>query len=234
MGAFNRLQFDLGQFNINPASEVWISATFAERISSLIATSEKSYIYISGQEAIHSDVSMANPGRMLRISGSEIVDPQPLRGGVYFKASGSEAVSIENSISFLTWMKNVLAESISQSGTISSCFWTHVAPSESVDTDDYIGQSFFEKGESTEVVDTSVSAVVLDEFICELGVTLKPGQTLIVDAGNYNVLLDGQNAIHLQSGNWLDELNRETKNIRVTADYPSNLSASILYTERYL
>ena len=100
--------------------------------------------------------------------------------------------------------------------------------------DVHIGQLFYETGESTEVVDASVSAIALDEIICELSVTLKPGQVLVIDANNYNVLLDGQNAIHIQSGAWLDELNRETQNVRITADYPTNLSATILYTERYL
>ena len=80
-----------------------------------------------------------------------------------------------------------------------------------------------------------MSLEALDLAICYLTVTLKPGSTLIIDANNYNILLDGENAIELQSGDWLDDLDRETVDIAIgAASGVSGLSASILYTERYL
>ena len=42
MAAFNRSRFNLSKFNIRPASEIWIGVNYAERVGSLIATSEKS------------------------------------------------------------------------------------------------------------------------------------------------------------------------------------------------
>ena len=75
----------------------------------------------------------------------------------------------------------------------------------------------------------------MDIIVCELNITLKPGQKLIVDATNYNVLLDNENAIWAQSGAWIDELTRETSSISINASSGvANLSANILYTERYL
>ena len=75
----------------------------------------------------------------------------------------------------------------------------------------------------------------MEEITCVLKLTLMPGQRLIVDASNYNVLLDGENMIHTQEGEWLDEISRETTSITVTAAAgQAGLSANILYTERFL
>ena len=233
MSALNQIRFNSAQFNIHPAAEIWIGIGFTERVTALIATSEKSYLDADGYENIHNDSNAANPGRMLRIAGQETVSGS-FRGCVFFRASGIETVSGNNSISQFAWVSICPVESISQSGVISANNWFYLGAAEAVSMSGYIGQLFFEAGESSEVVDASVSAVALDEMICELAVTLRPGQVIVIDANNYNVLVDGENAIHIQNGAWLDELNRETQNIRITADYPANLSATILYTERYL
>ena len=73
-----------------------------------------------------------------------------------------------------------------------------------------------------------------EESVCSINVTIPPDSTLIVDAVNYNVYLDGGNIVYAHSGDWLDELNRMTQSIKITGTRAGNLTASILYTERYL
>lgn len=86
-----------------------------------------------------------------------------------------------------------------------------------------------------ELVSASANLEAVDMKTAVLTVTLKPGERLIIDASTYNVLLNGKNAIEIHSGDWIDELNRETQSIVITAaSGVGNLSASILYTERYL
>lgn len=89
--------------------------------------------------------------------------------------------------------------------------------------------------EGYEFVDESASLENIDIKTCYLNVTLKPNQVLIVDSNTYNVLLNSNNAIDIQSGDWIDELNRNTVDIKIeAASGASNLGATILYTERYL
>ena len=93
--------------------------------------------------------------------------------------------------------------------------------------------------EGGELVSQVATAITVEEILCLINTTLQPGQKLIIDAGTYNVLIDGENAIYTQQGEWLDELNRNTMSITITAKNANkptlkNLSASILYTERYL
>ena len=94
---------------------------------------------------------------------------------------------------------------------------------------------YFTSGAGNELVSQTVDVMAIDEIVCELNLTLMPGQRLIVDASNYNVLVDGENMIHTQVGEWLDELTRETNSITITAaEGGGGLSANILYTERFL
>lgn len=94
---------------------------------------------------------------------------------------------------------------------------------------------YFTAASANELVSQNTAGISLEEIACVLKLTLMPGQRLIVDASNYNVLLDGVNMIHTQEGEWLDEISRETTSITVTAAAgQAGLSANILYTERFL
>lgn len=93
----------------------------------------------------------------------------------------------------------------------------------------------FTSTETLDLIDTSCSVLSLEFLTCVLTVTLKPGQTMVIDANTYNVWIDGENAVYTHSGDWLDELDRNTQNFVITAaSGGKNISASILYTERYL
>lgn len=86
-----------------------------------------------------------------------------------------------------------------------------------------------------ELVSQVTSIDNVEEIACMLDITLQPGEHLIVDAGNYNVFLNGVNMIHTQKGRWMDELSRDTVDITITAaEGGAGLSAEILYTERWL
>ena len=85
-----------------------------------------------------------------------------------------------------------------------------------------------------EIVTSICDIEAVDEFVTVLNVTLLPGQKIIVDADNFDVLVNNQNAIWVMDGDWLNRLNRNTQNIRIQCGTTNALSARILYTERYL
>lgn len=99
----------------------------------------------------------------------------------------------------------------------------------------HLSQYVMTNGETLDLIDAISSVESLKLKTCVLTLTLKPGQTLIVDANTYNVWIDGENAVYTHSGDWLDELDRNTQKFEITAGTNlRHLSASILYTERYL
>lgn len=63
--------------------------------------------------------------------------------------------------------------------------------------------------------------------------TIPPGGELRIDSGLYTVLLDGENALHTQSGDWIN-ISRDLLRIAIESASGGQLSGQMIYTERYL
>ena len=66
-----------------------------------------------------------------------------------------------------------------------------------------------------------------------LQLTIPPGGELRIDSELFSVLLDGENALHLQSGDWID-VSRELLRLIVESASGGQLRGQLIYTERYL
>lgn len=62
---------------------------------------------------------------------------------------------------------------------------------------------------------------------------IPPGGELRVDSELFSVLLNGENALHTQSGDWID-LTRELLNITIESASGGGLEGQLIYTERFL
>lgn len=63
--------------------------------------------------------------------------------------------------------------------------------------------------------------------------TIPPGGELRIDSDLFTVLLDGENALHTQSGDWVN-LSRELWKLTVESASGGGLEGQLIYTERYL
>lgn len=63
--------------------------------------------------------------------------------------------------------------------------------------------------------------------------TIPPGGELRVDSGLYTVLLDGENALHTQEGDWV-ELTRSLARLTIECAQGGGLEGRLVYQERYL
>ena len=63
--------------------------------------------------------------------------------------------------------------------------------------------------------------------------TIPPGGELRIDSGLYTVLLNGENALHAQEGDWV-ELSRSLVRLTVECAQGGGLAGQIVYQERYL
>lgn len=66
-----------------------------------------------------------------------------------------------------------------------------------------------------------------------LQLTIPPGGELRIDSDLFTVLLDGENALHTQSGDWIN-ISRELLRLIVESASGGQLQGQIIYTERYL
>ena len=69
--------------------------------------------------------------------------------------------------------------------------------------------------------------------IVRIDITLPPGSEIRIDSETYRVIMDGDNVLYAQNGDWLT-LTRELLYIDVESASGGELSGTLIYTERYL
>lgn len=237
MSQYNLNAFNRSPYNTQPELNVnWCKASFTERITGAFGSAFENWLSVGFSE---------------RVSQSAAITP--LRNA---KASGTEQVSCSAAVNSLHWMPSMTAEeTIAAKVLLSQIVRRPAALQETISCTASIGkdialQAVFAEtiteevtggticsghAEGYELISAVAGVEAVSEMTGDLQITLQPGQRLIIDAANYNILLDGENMIHTHSGDWLDNLNRDTINIQIqAASGGSGLEASILYTERYL
>lgn len=85
----------------------------------------------------------------------------------------------------------------------------------------------------SEVLGGHMSTSVLTQQIFIANVTIPPGGRLVIDSNLFTMLLNNENAIHLQKGDWIT-LDRKTVYLDVSSSTGGKLKGSIIYQGRYL
>lgn len=81
--------------------------------------------------------------------------------------------------------------------------------------------------------DAQIVSILFYVQNAEFEIDIPPGSTLVIDSSNYVVLLDGEDVIYCQSGDWLF-LNRNTYDVFFDLVGGESASKRVLYTERWL
>ena len=235
MSAFNQIRYNLARYNI-PAAQL-ILASGDARVSFVFKNAQQIYLAKGIAEVkINAESLNLDRGYIAAGSASENFTATSKVNG-YFWINGNAQIFFGAAINL---SQDILAighgtEEFQTAVNLSQDVLAFGASVEILESDHMISQDIHADGDSGEVFTSTSDVVSLAEYICSFpNLVLKPGQVLIIDAGSYNVLLDGENAIHLQQGDWLDELNRNTQSITISATGISRVTAEILYTERYL
>lgn len=234
--AFNLSKYNLQPFNAGGQRVRWIAAAASEKVTAQIGTGTLTYISCSSSEQVSSNANGAQ-GRFFKAHITEVISElvEEAQMSVLVDAIANEIVSSEAEQAAEIRPVVVSREAVNAEAELGSNSYLAAAAEETIHPDLILGSNIYPMPEMYELVDGAASLISLDTRVCVINTTLKPGQRLIIDANTYNVLLDSENAIHLHSGEWIDELSRETTEISITArSGATNLSASILYTERYL
>ena len=240
------MAFDLARYNLNPfnASSLtrWMTMDFTEEVTTVMGVNVDIYPRVYCNEKVEANISGA-PCNFLDVSeGSETVSEEvsDIVAIHYLVISGTENVTKQLSASSETYLTMAFAEEVTAETALGQKLCLTNPMEEIVEAEIPLGQNIWLYVAGYELVRENASLEAVHETVCHIGTaenpfTLKPGERLVIDASNYNVLLNGQNAIWYQADDWLDEMNRNTISIDITASAGvSNLSATILYTELYL
>lgn len=240
MATMNQAIFDRSPFNIgNTNTVIWVSAEGYEYIDSMVGFSMEIFLYPASNERVRADMHATVTIMGLSLQGTELIGYQTdLIGQIWLDLNCTEMLAIETDVSMMAYRQLAFHEEFDAEVFSGRSY----SPPFEVECTETIGLEYIayyeiwpEVVEGYELVSTVLSVESVQEFVCMLNVTLKPGQRLIIDADNYNITVDGVDMIECHSGEWLDALNRNTTGISIqAASGGRNLSASILYTERYL
>ena len=240
--AFNLARYNLNPFNTSGDKTRKISVSMTETISASVGTASM----ISPLAIINERVNETTSGELTRkirpVKITETVNEliAEALASVIINMALDEITSTESDISANIDLQVNASEAVTEETDMYANILLSPSITEEVEADADPSAVISANAEIYELVDETASLDALDLKICNIGttanrLTLKPGQRLIINATDYSVLLDGENAIWYQSGEWIDELNRETVSIAITAASGARyLSATILYTEKYL
>lgn len=235
---FNRAIFNRSPFNIPSSSNAILAkAEGFEIVDCAIGSALDFRGNAKGYERINA-VTAGYPGWIKKVVGAETVSELVATGDMYVlaKANGAENADADILLSAEIFPAISGLEEVTTDCALGADIEADIIGAEIIDANTTLSAVIVSPLTSGyEFVDESASLENIDVKTCYLTVTLRPGQVLIIDANTYNVLLNGQNAIEIQSGDWIDELNRNTVDLKIEAASGSaNLDATILYTERYL
>lgn len=237
MAQYNLNGFNRAPYNTQPELNVnWLSSIFSEKVTGSTGTAFENYMSSTFNERITA-ASTVIPARYGTAAASEAVTAAVtvVRVIMMPAASITESVDAVTAASQIVRMTSGLQELITGAVEGARDISLDADLAEAVTAAVAIGKNVHTHSEGFELVSAVSGVEALSEYTGELAITLQPGQRLIIDAGNYNVLLDGVNMIHTYTGDWLDNLNRDTISIQIqAASGGAGLDASILYTERYL
>ena len=240
------MAFDLARYNLNPfnASSLtrWLTMDFSEEVTTVMGVNVDVYPRVYCNEKVDANIVGAPCNFLDASEGTETVSEEvsEVIAVIWITSSGTEDVTKVLDASSETFLTVPGSEEVTAETAMGQKLCLTNPMEEVVDAEVPLGQNIWLYVDGYELISESASLESVHETVCYLGtpdnpLTLQPGDRLVIDANNYNVFLNNQNAIWYQSGDWLDELNRKTISIDITASAGlANLSATILYTELFL
>lgn len=235
--AYDQARYNLTAYNLGSGEVLYLSADGLESVRPNLSVAVEQHLLAIGYESVDSAIS---PTRMfwLETEGAEdvVLSESDIRGDLAFSLDFEETVTGSAAPSSIIYLSVNGEESVSLTTLIpAEIIYMKIAGEEAVTNAAAPSPDVHLTAEGYEYVAETANLEALDFVISNIEITLAPGDRLVVDASNYVVLLNGNNAIESHSGDWIDELTRESVEITVgAAGGAANLSASILYTERYL
>ena len=234
--SFDTGRFDLTGFDVTGGMYRRVVAKGTETVSAIVGSALIYHLLAIGNERVATSArgiqAFAASG-----SGEETISEGVTEGLLYInpKPIFTEIVSDEVELGAEIGIPVNFTETVNKNIILGADIAILAELEEAVNPSIILGADITIPVEGFELISADATSEAIETKVCVLNITLKPGDRLIIDANNYNVLLNGNNAIWVQSGDWIDELIRNTTEIKIDAAAGAgNINASILYTERYL
>lgn len=232
---FGTSRFNQKRFNVTATlNEILLEAVFSDALSAHFGVSVEYHVdsinffdtleqYSLGAAAIPEQWNLSEAVQMA--AKSFLASPIE----AFFSNGLNVSTRAEADYSFSTEMETMLESK----ANVEAHVWFAATLSDAAKLNSRLGANIGAAGIFSEMLAVQPNVDAAEEEIALIGVTIPPGSELRIDSENYTVTLDGQNILHLQSGDWI-ALDRSLYSISVDSGTGSALSGEIIFTVRYL
>lgn len=234
---FNRGRYNLQRFNLYTIqdTEIAIRELMLEVVNSMVANGENVYVYDYGSERANAGV-YASAGDVYSAKLIAELEENVIAASQFeLKVSFLEELMANADGSEDCHVKTALLAALNATVEMGSNGHLVISLGEALNATAFVSVDYYIPTISVyAMLDSMVSSSRFDIEYIVLDVTIPPRGMLIIDSDNYVVLLGDKNVIDKHSGEWLDELTRNTFDVQIEGGGVNELTGSILYTPRYL
>lgn len=231
---FSQDRFSLTRFSIGSEGNT-IQVGFDGRVEmqsvSGAAVPILTHLFGNGEFAANAKGTISVPASFS--VGAALEATSKMRANILVSARMSESVSAE---SYGSRNDNIAARMIS--GLSAGAWAGKTIPTRAKPSGSFLASAFASKdilaGSVASEVFTALSEAgkqATDRAV--INITIPPGGELRIDADTYRVILDGENVLYAQAGDWI-RLNREVRYLDVELASGGPLEGGITYQERFL
>lgn len=228
-GKFNHTAFNTG----SGQGTIWLAASGKEIATAIISVAENTYIFVTGTEVSQMEIVMA-AGKFVAATGTETATAQlEIVGYIFLSNCLTEKATNDLTIGSDSFLTTELTETAGKELLLGENAFLTQQLSETAEENLILGARTFLAENMYEIATAILDVYAFSEYITILNVTLQPGETIVVDAANFEVLKDNVDADDVIAGDWLDALARNTESIQVSCGTTNALQATIYYQELY-
>lgn len=231
------MRYSLTKYSLRPLTEIDIEEKLyaIETIKAKIGVGKNLEESFQGIEQLKSKIGLA-------LLVSTRLDVQcNLKSNINLFAIRNESLNAQESIGSKAYFGKDVSENLTSECSIKSKikfganFYNTLEASERIFSTAFFGLDIYANIDAVELLMAEISTAILGELVTELDVSLLPGDELIIDSDPdvMTMTINGQNAIHLHNGDWIN-IYRETIRLLIESAQGNNLSGEMIYTERFL
>ena len=231
----NQTPFNQAAFNV-PFDDtlIYLQTDAYETIGGFFGLAVIAVLDTNANESITGQIAI-NAGVLLQSQSIENVSAVcEIIGTVNLNANAAETIDKNLVLGAMAYVTNNAGETIQASAILGAEYYLSGMAQEQIECTAYCGCIVYMPGQNTyEIITAALDIEAQDIVEIVIDITLKPGQSLIIDSENYVVMLDGENIISKHSGGWC-WLDRLVRSVHIDTGTTASLQSSMLYTERWL
>lgn len=232
---FDQAVFNQGAFNV-PFDDtlVFLQTDAYETVTGIFGLAVIAYLDTNANETVSND-SKISAGILLHADLSEsITTVCNVIGTVNLITDAAEVIDKYLELGAAACLRTNVSENIQARVVLGAEYYLSNMLDEAVSGKMGIGCIAHPPGQDAYEIVTAVCDIEAQDIVeLVIDITFAPGQTLVIDSANYEVLLDGENIVAKHSGGWV-LLNRLVRSVQIDTGSMSALESSMLYTERWL